>query len=151
MRLNGRRDEALRIFHRAQEMIEPIVADSTSARASHELGLILQNIGEIQRQQSQPDDAIKNIRRSLAIESKLAAEDPDSLDVPISMAKAYALLGQMLVKQPDGLEPALADYQEAVSLLEKVTRKHPGMARPGHLARDLSRRFEPASADGRKA
>ena len=51
MRLNGRRDEALHIFRRAQELIEPIVADSASAPASHELGLILQNIGEIQRQQ----------------------------------------------------------------------------------------------------
>ncbi len=125
MRLNGRRDEALRIFHRAQEMIEPIFADSASARAAHELSLILQNIGEIQRQQGLPDDAIKNIRRSLAIESKAVAEDPDSLDVSISMAKAHALLGQTLAEQSDGLEPALVDYQEAVSLLEKVTRKHP--------------------------
>ena len=101
-------------------MIEPIVDNSASAQASYEFGLILQNIGEIQRQQGQSDEAIKNVQRSLAIESRLAGENSNSLDALISMAKGHALLGQMLIEQPDGLEPALVDYQEAVSLQEKV-------------------------------
>ena len=55
MPLKGRRDEALRIFRRAQELLEPIVADSDSTTAEHELGLILQNIGEIEREQRSPE------------------------------------------------------------------------------------------------
>ena len=61
------------------------------------------------------------------------AEDPDSLDASISMAKGHALLGQILIEQPDGLEPALADYQEAVEPTRKGQPQAPGMARPDYL------------------
>jgi len=124
MRLQGRRDEALRIFRRAQNLIEPLVADSHSVTAEQELGVVLLNIAEIERVRGQPKEAIESIQRSLAIESKRVAHDPGSLDSLISMAKAHALLGQILVTQPEGAEPALTEYQQAVELLEKINHDH---------------------------
>jgi len=127
--LDGRGDEALGIFRRAQKLIEPLTAvDPPSVPIRHELGLLLQNIARIERDQGQPEKAIKSIQRSLAIESQLAAEDPHALNPLISMAKAHGLLGQIMAGQPDGLEPALAAYQQAVDLLASVTREHPELA-----------------------
>ena len=107
MFLDGRGDAALRTFRRAQDLIEPLAAvDPQSVSLRHELGLILQNIAQIERDQGQPEKAIKSIQRSLAIESRLATEDPHALDPQISMATAYGILAQILTGQPDGLEPA---------------------------------------------
>ena len=108
MRLPDRRDEAYRIFRRASELLEPLVADSRSATAEHELSLILEHIAEIEHERGQAKEAIENIERSLAIESKLAAKDSGAVDPLISMAKGHALLGQILATQPDGTEPAIA-------------------------------------------
>src|SRR5207248_7497266 len=94
----------------------------------HELGQVLVNIAQIQQGQGQPEGAIRELRRSMAIESQLAAEDPRSLNARITLANAQALLGQVLVGQPDGSGPALASYQQAVAILESVTREHPELA-----------------------
>jgi len=129
MFLEGRADEALRTLRRAQDLIEPLTAaDPQSVSLRHELGLILQNIAQIERDQGQPEKAIKNIQRSLAIESQLAMEDPHALDPQISMARAHGILAQVLMGQPDGLEPASAAYQKAVELLESVTSERPDLA-----------------------
>ena len=125
MRLQGHRDEALHIFRRAQTLIEPLVADSQFFTAEQELGGILLNIAEIERAGGQSEDAIKSVQRSLALESKLAANDPDALSLLISMAKGHALMGQILATQPEGAEPARTEYQQAIKLLEKVNHKHP--------------------------
>ena len=59
------------------------------------------------------------------------------------MARAHGLLGQVLTEQPDGSGPALASYQQAVELLEAVTREHPELADRGLLAGDGPGRPEP--------
>ena len=129
MALEGRGDEALHALRRAQDLIEPLAAaDPRPVPPRHELGVILQNIAQIERDRGQAEDAIKNVQRSLEIESQLAAEDPRALNPLISLAKAHGLLGQILADQPDGLEPALAAYEQAVALLEPVTREHPELA-----------------------
>src|SRR5262249_35114426 len=120
--LDGRRDEALRVFQRAQDLIEPLsIAHPESVPIQHELALLLLNIAQIERDEGQPQVAIKNIDRSLAIESQLASEDPLALKPIIYTAKAYGDLGQILSREPEGLDPALAAYQQAVDLLRSVT------------------------------
>ena len=52
----------------------PPIPRSVSRR--HELGLVLQNIGQIQFEQGQPREAIETLRSVLEIEGQLAAEDP---------------------------------------------------------------------------
>ena len=129
MFLEGRADESLRTLRHAQDLIEPLAsADPHSVSLRHELGLILQNIAQIQRDHGQPEKAIETIQRSLVIESQLATEDPHALDPQISMAKAHGVLAQVLMAQPDGLEPASAAYQKAVELLESVTSARPDLA-----------------------
>ena len=139
VRLDGRRDEALRAFRRAQDLLEPLlVANPRSVSLRHELSLILQNIAPIQQGQGEPEEAIQSLERSLAIESQRAAEDPKSLDPRISMARAHSLLGQVWVGEPEGLKPATESCQKAVELLEGVTRDHPELADPSYrLAIDL--------------
>ncbi len=133
VRLGGRRDEALRTFRRAQDLLEPLIAaDPQPVSRRQELSLILQNIAPIQQDRGQAEEAIKDLERSLAIESQLAAEDPTALDPRISMAKAHDLLGQVLVEQPEGSEPALEACQKAVELLEAVTRDRPDLADPSY-------------------
>ena len=129
VRLGGRRDEALRTFRRAQDLLEPLIAaDPQSVSRRHELSLILQNIAPIQQARGQPEEALEDLERSLAIESQRAAADPTSLDPRISMARAHNLLGQVLVEQPEGSGPALEACQKAVELLESVTRDRPDLA-----------------------
>ncbi|MFI5459133.1 MAG: protein kinase [Isosphaerales bacterium] len=129
MFLDGRADEALRILRRAQDLIESLAsADPQSVSRRHELGLILQNIAQIERDQGQPEKAIESIQRSIAIESQLATEDPHALDPQVAMAKASGVLAQILMGQPDGLEPASTACQKAVELLESVTSEHPDLA-----------------------
>ena len=125
MRLSGHRDEALRIFHRAQDLIQSIVADTRSVTADRQLSIALQNIAGIQLGQGQLTEGATSIRQSLKIDSKLAAEDPRLLDLQLSLARGHAILGQILAAQPEGSEPALAEYQQAVERLEKITREHP--------------------------
>ena len=65
MRLQGRRDEALVAFRRAEGLLEPLVAaDPTSGSRRHDLSLALQNIGQIRLEQGQPSEAIEASGRS---------------------------------------------------------------------------------------
>ena len=128
MNLEGRRDEALRVFHRAQTLIEPLVADSRSIKAEHELAIVYLNIAEIEHAQGSAQRAIESIQRSLTIESKQIAQDQSALDSLILIARGRALLGQILVTQPDESEQALTEFQQAVELLEKVDREHPELS-----------------------
>jgi eukaryotic-like serine/threonine-protein kinase len=124
----GQLDEALRIFRRASDLLEPHAAASHSTAASHELSLILLNMGEAQREQDQLTEAIGSIERSLAIEEELVTKNPDLLDSSISMAKGHALLGQIFMGEPDGMGPAQKEYQQAIQLLEKVSKLHPDLS-----------------------
>ena len=161
MRLKGRRDDAFRIFRRASAQIEPLVSESRSTTAEYELGLILERIAAIEHERGHAKEAIKNIMRSLAIESKIATLGSDSIDILISMAEGYALLGQILITQPDGTEPAIAAYEQAIALLEKVDHEHPELSDQTHrlalLLGDLSNlkqmtgRLDSALGSGNKA
>jgi tetratricopeptide (TPR) repeat protein len=129
MHMDGRHDDALRAFRHAQDLVEPLVtADPQSLPLRHDLSTILQNVAQLQFDGGQPEKAIENIQRSLAIEAQLAAEDPHSLESQISRAKAHAALGQVLLIQLDGFEPAIAAYQQAVDLLGSVNHEHPELA-----------------------
>jgi non-specific serine/threonine protein kinase/serine/threonine-protein kinase len=126
--VDGRADEALYALRRARGVIEPLAsADPPSFSLRHELSLILQNIAQIERDQGQTEQASQSIQRSLAIESQLAKEDPHALDPQVSMARAEGTLAQLLIGQPDGLEPATAALEQAVELLESVTKKRPDL------------------------
>jgi eukaryotic-like serine/threonine-protein kinase len=140
MRLKGRRGEALDACRRARVLIEPL-AEAANAPVSLRqlLGQVLQNTAQVQFEQGHPREAIETLRRVLEIEGQLAAEDPRSVAPQIIMAKAHGLLGQVLTEQPEGVGPALASYQQAVEILEAVTREHPELADQAYLlALDLS-------------
>jgi eukaryotic-like serine/threonine-protein kinase len=139
MRVTGRRDEALEACRRARELVEAALAgDPASATRRHLLGQVLQNTAQIQLDQGHPREAIETLQRVLRIEGPLAAEDPRRLDPSIVMARALALLGQIQLEQPDGADQALASYQQAVEILEAITREHPGLADETYLlATDL--------------
>jgi tetratricopeptide (TPR) repeat protein len=125
MRLKGRSAEVLRVFHRALELIEPQATASDSPAVSHELSMILLNIGAVQKERGEAEEAIKSIQRSLVIEAERPAEHADSLDSSIAMAKGHTLLGQLYFEEFEKVEPALAEYQQAIQLLEKVIGLHP--------------------------
>ena len=128
MRMTGRLAEAVRMFRRALELLEPQVALSHPPAASHELGLILLNFGEAQRDQGQLEEAIESIQRSLEIERELATENPDLLDSSISMAKGHMLLAQILQDDSEEIGPAVTEYQQAIMQLEKVTQLRPELS-----------------------
>ena len=104
-----------------------------------ELGLILQNIAGIQKRQGKSDEAIRSIEQALTIESQLAAEGPQSLELRIAMAMAHTALGQLFGGLPAELLPAITAYDQAIELREAVTREHPELAEQSYqLASDLS-------------
>ena len=123
-----------------RRLVESLVsADPESVSQRLELGLVLQNIAEIQRRQGKPDEAIMSIEQALTIESQLAAEDPQSLELRIALAKAHATLGRLLSGQPAELLPAITAYHQAIELHEAVTREHPELAEQSYqLASELS-------------
>ena len=125
MRLPDRHDEAHRVFRRATELLDPLLANPHPATAERELSMVLAHIAEIEHERGQTKEAIENAQGSLAMESKLADDDPRAVDPLISMAKGHALLGRIFATQPDGTEWAIAEYQQAVEQLEKVNREHP--------------------------
>ncbi len=134
MRLDGRRDEALRTLRRAEGLLEPLIAaDPGSVPRRNELSSILQNIGQIQLEKGQTSEAIETLEKALEIEAQLAAEERRAIEPRISMARAHGLLGQALMSQPDGAEPALESYQKAVELREEVAREHPELADQAYL------------------
>jgi len=128
MRVQGQGNEVLRIFRRAQNLLEPLVADSRSIAAEHELTNVLLRIAEIQHNRGRLEDATENIQKVLAVESRRNVNDSHALDSLISMAKGHALLGQILTAQPEGVETALAEYLQAVKLLETVNHQHPELS-----------------------
>jgi serine/threonine protein kinase len=125
----SRAEEALHAFRRAQDLLEPLVAiEPRSASLHHDLALVLLNCAQIERDHGQVEKAITSLQRSLAIESELLVHDPNSLESQITAARAYGNMAQILVNQPDGLEPASAAYQNAVDLLQSVTNARPELA-----------------------
>ena len=138
--IEGRLDEARDTFRQAQKTMELLIAaDPESVSQRLELGLVLQNIAEIQRRQGKPDEAIVSIERALSIESQLATEGPQSLGLRIVMANAHATLGRVFAGQPAELLPAIAGYQQAIALREVLTREHPELAEQSYqLASELS-------------
>src|SRR5262249_20225619 len=72
VRLEDRRDEAFRAFRRAQDLLEPLIAEEPrSVPRRRELSLVLQNIAPLQYADAEPEEVIKGLERSLAIESQL--------------------------------------------------------------------------------
>ncbi len=140
LHLEGRLDKALDTFHKAQKMVELLIsAYPESVPERLELGLVLQNIAEIQRRQGKPDEAILSIEQALTIESQLAPEGPQSLKLRIAMATAHAALGRLFAGQPAELLPAIAAYHQAIGLREAVTREHPELTEQSYqLASELS-------------
>jgi eukaryotic-like serine/threonine-protein kinase len=140
LHVEGRLDEALDTFCQAQKMIELLISvhpESFSQRLA--LGLVLQNIAEIQRLQGKPDKAITSIERALTIESQLAAEGIQSLETRIALATAHATLGRVFAGQPAESLPAIAAYHRAIELRDEVTRERPELAEQSYqLASDLS-------------
>jgi serine/threonine protein kinase/tetratricopeptide (TPR) repeat protein len=140
LRLEGRRDEALAADRRALELIEAALADDPASVARrHAMGLILLNIAQIRADRGQPREAIEALGRVLEIEGRLAAEDAGSLSPQILRARALGLMGRLQAEQADGAGPAQASYQQAIEILEAVTRDHPELAEEANLlALDLS-------------
>ena len=140
LRLEGQLNEALSTFHRAQQMLELLILaypESVSQRL--DLGLVLQNIAEIQRRQGKPNEAIVSIERALTIESQMAADDAQSLETRIALATAHATLGRVFSEQPAELLPAITAYQQAIELHEGIIREHPELAEQSYqLASELS-------------
>ena len=64
MPLNGRLDEALAAFSRAQSLMESLVAtDPESISSHHKLASIVMNVARIQQQRGQFDDATQSLER----------------------------------------------------------------------------------------
>ena len=100
-----------------------LVMSCSAVIASHltlyELALsrILLNLSQLQFDGGQPEQAIENIQRSLAIESQLAEEDPHSLESQISRAKAHAALrmGPIIHEDRDMAKEELLQFDGLVT------------------------------------
>jgi tetratricopeptide (TPR) repeat protein len=133
MRLEDRRDKALDASRRAVAILESLIAGGPSASLRRALALALVNVAQIQHKQGHPPEAIETLRRALALDEQMAAEDPRAIEPRIAAARAHGLLAQILMEQPDGLRPALAASQQAVDQMEEVVRENPGLANQAYV------------------
>jgi tetratricopeptide (TPR) repeat protein len=100
-----------------------------------EIGL---NIGEIERLQDKPDEAMASVERALALGSELVAADPESIDRRISLAGAHRFQARLLATQADRLLEAISSYNEAIEIRESIVEKQPELAEQSYqLATDL--------------
>jgi tetratricopeptide (TPR) repeat protein len=139
MAREARLDEALQSFRRAQELVEALIAgDPQSVPCRLQLGAILLDISEIQVHRGEPNLATEALELVLAIEFELAAEDTQSIEPPISLAKAQASLGRLLLNQPDQCLQAAIAFHRAIEIRERLTQDHPELADQScELALDL--------------
>ena len=82
-------------------------------------GALANSVGKIS-----PAEQLPDARRYLEIFSGLAARFPDKGDFVLEQADAYALLGNLLLRQGDS-RGALDPYLQCVTLREKLVKDHP--------------------------
>jgi serine/threonine protein kinase len=127
--LPGRSDDALRMLCRAQKLTEALVSAKPDAACQRQaLGSILLNIAQLQQHQGKRAEAVDTLARVVDIESRLAAEDPSSLDPRICLADAHTVLGQAYAGQPDELLRALTCYRQAIHSFESIIAERPELA-----------------------
>ena len=139
MSMNNESDNAIKILHRAENLVEGVLMSHVDSVANQlKLAVILQNIAEIQRRKGNNEQVIKLIDRVLAIEAYLAAKDPASVEPRIGLAMGYTTLGQLWGGQPTEVLQAIAAYEQTVELRTGITQEHPELTDQSYqLAIDL--------------
>jgi tetratricopeptide (TPR) repeat protein len=137
----GDAEAALKHYTRSLEMSEKLLtANPDSAQAARDVSVSLKNLGNILIQRGQLGDAeaaLKNYTRSLEIEQKLLAANPDSAQAKSGISWAWQCLGIALSKRNqtgDG-EKVTQYFDWCVQIREALKISNPSS---GSAASDLA-------------
>ncbi|MCC8403132.1 hypothetical protein LJ655_14750 [Paraburkholderia sp. MMS20-SJTN17] len=94
-----------------------------NARATRELALSMDRVGESIKQQGDLQGAIARYQQALALLAPLAKAAPDDVPLQLDFAESHASLGSALRARGDS--NALAQFQAAIAITEPLLRRYP--------------------------
>ncbi len=136
----GDMDRAVSLLSRDLQLCESILkADPSSARASRDVSISLEMLGDVFAKRGKSGDgdkALAHYARSLEIRENLLTADPASAKATRDLTVVLNKLGDFLTTraQPGDAEKALAHFRRALEAREKLLAANPGSA---DTARDV--------------
>jgi non-specific serine/threonine protein kinase/serine/threonine-protein kinase len=158
----GKREEALRLFKRAGQWIEPKNGNWPIPESRRRVLIrVLGDIAQIERETGQAEQARESLERALELASMMAAEKTFTLDDQVALASTQVALGRLLMTRQETLDQAVMLLTKGIHLRQTITREHPERADQVYqLALDLTDlaslqqttgRLEAAGQAGRRA
>jgi tetratricopeptide (TPR) repeat protein len=124
--VEGKREEALSLFKRAGQWIEPKNSKQPISESHRrELIRVLGGISQIERETGQTEQARESLERSLELASIMAAEKSSTLDDQIALASTEVALGRLLMTRQETLDQAVMLLTKGTDLRQTITREHP--------------------------
>ena len=124
--VKGKREEALSLFKRAGQWIEPKNASQAVPESRRrELIRVLGGIAQIERETNQAEQARESLERALELASIIAAKTTATLDDQITLASTQAALGRLLMTRQPTLDQAEKLLTKGIDLRETITRSIP--------------------------
>jgi tetratricopeptide (TPR) repeat protein/tRNA A-37 threonylcarbamoyl transferase component Bud32 len=122
-------DEAIFLWRRASDLIEPIATANPAEYGVHEeLGNDLYCLGGLEDRLDRMDDALADFRRAVAIYEWLVSAKPDDVANRCQLSTSFHVIGRLLVdtgRSPEAIEP----YRSAIAHREWLVRNDPSSVR----------------------
>jgi tetratricopeptide (TPR) repeat protein len=119
----GRHDEALGAYERSLRLARTAYGSRADAASSQHLSVALEKVADAIRHRGQSDEALVLYRESLMLRKELAQNSnsqESQRDVAISIGRIAETLWSLR-----SYEAAIADYAEALEIINNAVRRHP--------------------------
>jgi tetratricopeptide (TPR) repeat protein len=162
MSLEGKQEEALGLFKRAGQLIEPNNStQSLSASRRRALIKLLGDVAEIERGAGQLGQAQASLQRALELATTPGPVKKPTPDDQVALASIHIALGRLLGVREGMFDQAVMAYTKGIELRQTMIREHPDRVdQIDQLARNLGElallyqaagHLEPADRAGRRA
>ena len=121
----GRAEDAIHAYNQARELLE---ATAPSPSRQYRLTFCYQNLAKNYASSGQLAKARPLVEKALALIEQLARERSWDFDILFTLAATHAARGEIAGLSGDSAQ-ALASFQEARTIMEKVVGENPAVAR----------------------
>ncbi len=126
---SGKPIEAMKAYESAVAILEKLIkANPTNLNDllnyQSDLAGIYMNIGVLQKNTGQPDEALKSYGKALPIWQKLGTEFPDVVEAQSNLGGIYQNIGTLQLSTGKSTE-AMKSFESALAIWRKLTDAHP--------------------------
>lgn len=122
--------EAAKYFQNSLTTFEELAADESNAAAQRDLTLSLARIAAAQIELGEYEKSLKTNRRTLQIQEKLAAADPNNLQIHFDIADVLMNIGDTYGRM-NRYPQAAENFQKAISTAKAYFAKNPAYSKAG--------------------